>query len=94
MTEPCSGGNQTDYNLEGRTKGYKPSSGELPPETQVWKEGEGVDGDDSELESLAGLEEDSSPNPLIPTVAHKEPISFFYYKTFTTNHLIRMISQG
>ena len=33
---------------------------------QVWKDGEEVDKGDLELELSEGLEEESSPNPLIP----------------------------
>ena len=36
--EPCSAGIQMDAVLEGRTEGRIPSSCELPPETQVWKD--------------------------------------------------------
>ena len=38
MTEPCSAGIQRDAVLEGRIEGCIPSSCELPPETQVWKD--------------------------------------------------------
>ena len=64
--EPCS---ETKWTMTLRIK----SRGKHPPLTNHplrcrfgRKEG-GVDGDDSELESLAGLEEDPSPDPLIPT---------------------------
>ena len=35
---PCSAGIQMDAVLEGQIKGHRPSSCELPPEAQVWKD--------------------------------------------------------
>ena len=67
MTGPCSAGIQMDAVLEGRIEGHKSSSCELPPETQVWKEGEGVDGDRLESESPEDLEGEPSPCPSSPS---------------------------
>ena len=52
--------------LKGQIEGHIPSSDKPPPGTQVWKDGEGVDGNDLVSELLEGLEEESSPCLSIP----------------------------
>ena len=56
-----------DAVLEGRTEGRRLSSGELPPEAQVWKDCEGVDGDRSVSESPEDSEGVPSPCPSSPS---------------------------
>ena len=56
-----------DAVLEGRIEGCRPSSCELPPEAQVWKDGEGVGGDESESESSEDSEGGPSPCPSSPS---------------------------
>ena len=61
--EPCSAGIQRGNGLEGQSEGHIPSSCESPPEAQVWKDWEGVDGDKSGSVSSEDSEGESSPCP-------------------------------
>ena len=62
-TEPCSAGIQRGDGLEGRSGERTLSSCEPPPEAQVWKDWEGVEGDESGSVSQEDSEEESSPGP-------------------------------